>query len=588
MWRPVSWTHARASRDVTCVGRVVGGGRRVVRFEQCDVHAYVSGVPFCGAAERCAARAPGARVERADVRSIYAEHEPATMGGMLRVTAPSSAALAVALVAVGEANEAGGSAAAQRATPFATFESGVTSLTRLLQRRGYAPHGLLSLENEPIANEPIENESIENERPCAFVVAVRSSCAVLLDGETHEVPEPELARWLDAREVDVLVSFDSEARVDPCVSIRLRAVLADGKCSTLEELARATLGAHEGAWGEGASPPHELSVLSRMASELGVVEHLVELANVTGVQLRDVVRRGVMHRSLEQVLRVANAAGYVLPDAAVGGTVGVPPTGRPALVGGLVLEPVVGVHREAVCALDFASMYPSLIMAHDLCYTATGAVLPPLMRALRARRETLQRAAREATAASGPESEHKARRLDARQRAVKLAMNCVYGMAACADGPLPCARLAAQITAAGRDALRLAASELASAATVVYGDSVTADTRVVVREAHDALDGARAEGRVVTVAELFDAYEREPAAPPLLTCTLDGLAPIRAVLRRESTKRVFRVTLASGASVDVTADHSLVAHDGSLVAPRDLVVGETRLATRDAAVIVGN
>jgi hypothetical protein len=50
MWRPVSWTHARASRDVTCVGRVVGGGRRVVRFERCDVHAYVCGVAFCGAA----------------------------------------------------------------------------------------------------------------------------------------------------------------------------------------------------------------------------------------------------------------------------------------------------------------------------------------------------------------------------------------------------------------------------------------------------------------------------------------------------------------------------------------------------------
>jgi hypothetical protein len=158
-------------------------------------------------------------------------------------------------------------------------------------------------------------------------------------------------------------------------------------------------------------------------------------------------------------------------------------------------------------------------------------------------------------------------------------------MAACADGPLPCARLAAQITAAGRDALRLAASELASAATVVYGDSVTGDTRVVVRDAREAAraeGGEGREGRVVTVAELFDAYEREPDAPPLLTRTLDGLAPIRAVLRRESAKRVFRVTLASGASVDVTADHSLVAHDGTLVAPRDLVVGKTRLATRDA------
>ena len=617
MWRPVVWTHAPASRDVTCVGRVVGGGRRVVRFERCDVHAYVSGVSLADAAR--AAHAAGATVERADVACIYAERaERAPVDGaeqrpmMLRVVAPSSAALGVALAAAREAaareaaaREADTAAAAAPGpacgaplAPLATYEAGVTSLTRLLQRRGHAPHGLLSLESDAPIDEPLE-------APCGLVVAVRAPRAVLLDGETHDVADAELAPWLEAREVDVVVSFDSDVRAPSCcVSIKLRAVLADGtvsaKCSTLAELARSTLGGDVDAVAP-TGVADELALLARVTTELGVVEHLVELANVTGVQLRDLVRRGVVHRSLEQVLRAANAAGYVLPDDGAGDG-----AGRRALVGGLVLAPVVGVHRDAVAALDFASMYPSLIMAHGLCYTATGAVLPPLMRAMHARRAALQGAAR---AARADETRAlAARRLDARQRAVKLAMNCIFGMAACADGPLPCARLAAQITAAGRDALRLAASELAHAATVVYGDSVTADTRVVVYERgaqgeqgaergaqgeergaqgeeHDDEQGAEQgaeHGEERTVEELFDAYEREPAAPPLLTRTLVGLAPIRAVVRRASAKRVFRVTLASGASVDVTEDHSLVAHDGALVSPRELVVGQTRLATRGA------
>jgi hypothetical protein len=209
-------------------------------------------------------------------------------------------------------------------------------------------------------------------------------------------------------------------------------------------------------------------------------------------------------------------------------------------------------------------MYPSLIVAHGLCYTPTGAVLPGLMRALIAERLELQRLAARADARG-------ARRLEARQRAVKLAMNCVFGMAACAEGPLPCRRLAAQVTAAGREALARAAAALAAAATVVYGDSVAEDTAVRVYDCTGA-------PRVCTVAELFEAYEREPSAPPVLTRTLLGVAPVRAVLRRESTKPMFRVTLASGAHVDVTADHSLVRRDGTLVSPRDLAVG-TRLAT---------
>ena len=39
-----------------------------------------------------------------------------------------------------------------------------------------------------------------------------------------------------------------------------------------------------------------------------------------------------------------------------------------ALQGGKVLEPVRAAHMSPICALDFASLYPSIIMAHNLSY----------------------------------------------------------------------------------------------------------------------------------------------------------------------------------------------------------------------------
>lgn len=537
MWRPVAWHYGNCTTDVTCVGRILGGGRHKATFERCVVHAYVSGVDE---ADVYAALAPGATVGRSDVQSIY--DEPRVT--MLRVSAPTRAALSATLARLPTAR---------------TYESLVTPLTRLLQRERCAPHGLFTLDNTPAE---------DRDAPCGLVVAFLASTGVVCLNETlpcetrpcetrpRETVPRDVAEWLEANEVDVVVSLDTDVRCAVCVSVRLLAVLADGKSATLEQLARETLGPD--------APTDELTFIQRAASELGVVEHLVELSNVTGVQMRELLRRGVLHRSLEQVLRAANEASYVLPDVA-------PRADRARLEGGLVLDPVVGVHREAVSVLDFRSMYPSLIMAKRLCYTSTGAVLPPLIRAMHAEREAVQRA----SSATDDAALSAKRRLDARQRALKLAMNCVFGMAACADGPLPCARLAAQITAAGREALRCAAKELAASSTVVYGDSVTEDTRVLVYSGGIP--------KVVTVAELFEHYEREPDAEPVRTQTLLGLAAVRAVIRRESSKPVFRVTLASGASVDVTSDHSLVAHDGSLVSPLGIVVGTTRLATRHVA-----
>ena len=37
--------------------------------------------------------------------------------------------------------------------------------------------------------------------------------------------------------------------------------------------------------------------------------------------------------------------------------------------GAYVLDPVTGYHEVPVATLDFASLYPSIMMAHNLCYS---------------------------------------------------------------------------------------------------------------------------------------------------------------------------------------------------------------------------
>jgi len=37
--------------------------------------------------------------------------------------------------------------------------------------------------------------------------------------------------------------------------------------------------------------------------------------------------------------------------------------------GATVLDPLTGFYNEPIATLDFASLYPSIMIAHNLCYT---------------------------------------------------------------------------------------------------------------------------------------------------------------------------------------------------------------------------
>ena len=88
----------------------------------------------------------------------------------------------------------------------------------------------------------------------------------------------------------------------------------------------------------------------------------IEMARVTGVPFSYLLSRGQSIKVLSQLLRRANAEGYVIPALKGEGS-------DEQYEGATVIEPKKGFYDVPIATLDFSSLYPSIMMAHNLCYT---------------------------------------------------------------------------------------------------------------------------------------------------------------------------------------------------------------------------
>jgi DNA polymerase elongation subunit (family B) len=91
---------------------------------------------------------------------------------------------------------------------------------------------------------------------------------------------------------------------------------------------------------------------------------LIEMSNIVGVTVVELFTRGQQIRCLSQLYDAAAKAGFVLDSRDAPGF---------KFTGGFVYEPIPGLYDNIIC-LDFASLYPSIIMAYNICYTT---LVPP-------------------------------------------------------------------------------------------------------------------------------------------------------------------------------------------------------------------
>jgi DNA polymerase delta subunit 1 len=90
----------------------------------------------------------------------------------------------------------------------------------------------------------------------------------------------------------------------------------------------------------------------------------IEMARVTGVPFSYLLARGQSIRVLSQLYRRANHEGLLVPTYKKSGE-----TAEESYKGAVVIPPLKAFYDKPIATLDFASLYPSIMMAHNLCYS---------------------------------------------------------------------------------------------------------------------------------------------------------------------------------------------------------------------------
>ncbi len=173
--------------------------------------------------------------------------------------------------------------------------------------------------------------------------------------------------------------------------------------------------------------------------------------------------------------------------------------------------------------------------------------------------------------------------LDGLQLAYKVTCNSLYGQVGATTSPICYKELAACTTATGRKMVVTARDltlQTFEGSKLVYGDSVTGDTPILLR------NKMTKEVYAKSIADLGGEWSeygmfkpedstlrnKEQSAYDAEIWTAHGWADIKKVIRHMTKKKIYRVLTHTGC-VDVTEDHSLLDEDLNEVKPKDVNVG---------------
>ncbi|EDR28305.1 DNA polymerase delta catalytic subunit, putative [Entamoeba dispar SAW760] len=254
-----------------------------------------------------------------------------------------------------------------------------------------------------------------------------------------------------------------------------------------------------------------------------------EMCRVTGIPLSYLLPRGQQVKVITQLYRHANAKKLFIPFFQRTKTNG------DKYVGATVISPIKGFYKVPISTLDFSSLYPSIMISHNLCYSTLidgiktrkdvpsieflktseseedrkmydqimkklkekqlnvedvelspngdlfvksskrKGILPEILENLLAARK---QAKKDMAAATDP---FKITVLNGRQLALKVSANSVYGFTGAQIGKLPCMQIASSVTSYGRTMIELTKTTVEEKyskkngfpwdAQVVYGDT---------------------------------------------------------------------------------------------------------------------
>ena len=110
----------------------------------------------------------------------------------------------------------------------------------------------------------------------------------------------------------------------------------------------------------------------KMCEQLDIVARTNEQAKIFGIDFQSVVFRGSQYRVESMMLRLAHRENFLAPSPSQEQT-----ARQPAMEClPLVMEPESKMYTNPVAVLDFASLYPSVVCAYNLCYSTCLGKVP--------------------------------------------------------------------------------------------------------------------------------------------------------------------------------------------------------------------
>ena len=100
----------------------------------------------------------------------------------------------------------------------------------------------------------------------------------------------------------------------------------------------------------------------RLMDKLSVLVNYIEMARVTGVPMSFLITRGQQIKVFSMILRKCQKEKLLVPTLTKRG-------GNEGYEGATVLDPIKDYYQTPIATLDFASLYPSIMMAYNLCYS---------------------------------------------------------------------------------------------------------------------------------------------------------------------------------------------------------------------------
>ena len=251
--------------------------------------------------------------------------------------------------------------------------------------------------------------------------------------------------------------------------------------------------------------PHQLM------DKLFTFTNLIEMAKATWVPLCYLAERGQQIKVFSQLSRKARELGFMVPTIRYGKIQSDP------YEGATVLSAQTGAYYTPITALDFEGLYPSIMVAHNLCYSTLVMDLryenvpgvtyesftiggrtykfaqnvPSLLPAILVELKAFRKKAKKDMAEAKTPAMKKV--YDGKQLAFKVSMNSVYGFTGAGKGILPCVPIASTVTFKGRSMIEETKNYVEAnfpGAKVRYGDtdSVMVEFDVQGRTGQEAIE----------------------------------------------------------------------------------------------------